>query len=169
MKTFQKRHGVGPHAFVRRLPSTRTIIGCGDQMLGRCGEDICHEVRCHGPVPGRTPPAAPAIPTPGEWVICDSNYAVMDWTGGLWVVAGHKARWQRIFPVCRARHGQVDHCGLLDKPDDAHGAGAVETHKRIDFVDLLDEARARALRDRWNKPTVPELTFPLGNPSAGAS
>ena len=33
--------------------------------------------------------------------------------GGLWAWAGDNPRWVRIFPVCRARHRQVDDFGLL--------------------------------------------------------
>jgi hypothetical protein len=39
--------------------------------------------------------------------------------GGLWVVAGHKARWRRIFPVCRARHRLVDECDDESRPHSA--------------------------------------------------
>ena len=42
----------------------------------------------------------------------------------------------------------LDHCWLLDEGDDAHGTCAAGTHERIHFVDLLDEARPRALRGR---------------------
>ena len=65
--------------------------------------------------------------------------------GGLCVGAGHRARWRRIFPVCRARHRQVDPRRLFHERDDAHCSGASGTYKRIDFVHLLDEARPGAL------------------------
>ena len=45
---------------------------------------------------------------------------------------------------------RLDHCGLLEERNDGHGAGAVWTHQPIDFVELPDAARPRALAGRWN-------------------
>ena len=90
--------------------------------------------------------------------VSPSDYAAIDWTGGLWAGAGpfdwlrarHGLTWARIFPVCRARHRQVDHGGLLAERDDAHGASTSGAPQRSDFLHLLDEARPRAFRGRWN-------------------
>jgi hypothetical protein len=42
-------------------------------------------------------------------------YAASARAGGLWAGAGHNPRCIRIFPVCRARHRQVDDLGLFDE------------------------------------------------------
>jgi len=69
-------------------------------------------------------------------------------------------RWVRIFPVCRARHRQVDHLGLpvcrlpvaaatqtgvgtgrLDEGEDAHSSPAARAQEGIRLIDLLDQPR----------------------------
>jgi hypothetical protein len=122
-----------------------------------------------GPAPGRTGSSVPTI-----WALVaragsDTAYAARAThcrefgngypAGGLWAAAGpfdqlraeHRARWRRIFPACRAWHRQVDHCGLLDESNDAHGAGAAGTHERIDVVDPRDEGDPEHLRGRRHR------------------
>ncbi len=51
-------------------------------------------------------------------------------------------------PQAEVAQDLLDHRGLFDEGDDAHGSGTAGTDERIDFVHLLDEARPGALRGR---------------------
>ena len=103
-----------------------------------------------GPARGARPPEAM-----GLWRV---DYAAMrpvagdmatgTPAGGLWAWAGQSPRLVRIFPVCRARHRQVDDLGLLDEGDDPHWSCTPGTHERIHLVDLFDQPCPRALRGR---------------------
>ena len=107
--------------------------------------------------PGRgVPPAAPGHA--GVMELGRVGYAAMrpvagdTATGppadGLWTWVGHNPSWVRIFPVCRARHRQVDDFGLLDERDDPHWSGTPGTTERIRLVDLREQPCPRALRGR---------------------
>ena len=86
--------------------------------------------------------------------VSPSDYAAIDWTGGLWAGAGpfdwlrarHGLTWARIFPVCRARHRQVDPVGRLNERDDPHGAATARTDERSDLVHVFDEPCPGAFR-----------------------
>jgi len=75
--------------------------------------------------------------------------------GGLWAWAGQSPRWVRIFPVCRARHRQVDAPWLLDGGDDPHRPAALGAQQGVGLIDLFDEVGPPALeglrdRGRWD-------------------
>lgn len=56
-------------------------------------------------------------------------------------------------PQRRTAENLPDHHGLAKEDNETHSSGAAAAHERIDVVDLLDEARPGALRDRWNNLT----------------
>ena len=54
--------------------------------------------------------------------------------GGLWAGGGLTPRCVRIFPVCRARHRQVDHLALLDE---TYGRIPSRSKMALDFREWL--------------------------------
>jgi len=112
-------------------------------------------VRDHASGPGRTTPfGEAALDAYAATTRCkeDGNgYPA----GGLCACAGQSPRWVRIFPVCRARHRQVDAPWLLDGGDDPHRPAALGAQQGVGLIDLFDEVGPPALeglrdRGRWD-------------------